>query len=63
MKNFYYTSLTTSLLLGVSLIVFSVFSGSPAVFVVAVLSLLMNLFSLQKIKELRILSETKGDAK
>lgn len=58
MKNFYYTSLATSIFLGVSLIVFSVFSDHPVVFVLAVLSLLLNLFSLQKIKELRILSET-----
>lgn len=63
MKNFYYTSLVTSLFLGVSLIVFSAFSDSPVVFVLAVLSLLLNLFSLQKIKELRILSDTDGGAK
>lgn len=63
MKSFYYISLVTSLLLGISLIVFSVFSDSPVVFVVAVLSLLLNLFSLQKIKDLRILSGTDGGAK
>jgi len=54
MKNFYYTTLATSLLLGVSLIVFSVLRDHLVVFVVAVLSLLLNLFSLQKIKELRV---------
>jgi len=58
MKNYYYTSLATSLLLGISLVVFSVFSDLPVVFVLAVLSLLLNLFSLQKIKGLGILDKT-----